>query len=268
MVCGINLMGTLRLLARCLALKVVQTISFRMPLVMELVWGGGYTAAMFAFWQVIYARVPGIAGWQAGQMMIFMGFTELFWGLSRGIFGIARGFWYLIHTGQLDVHLCRPVEPRIISIVRNMEPTVLLRGLVFSTFWLIVALRMGVHLDPRQMCAAIIVALLGCGVYVEFSLTVNYLGFVWGQASALEETVGGFWELLRYPLNLFPTLVQRGLIALLPAFLAATAPAMVALGKVAALPTMGTALGVAVLWHLIQQRAWKAGLHHYESCGG
>lgn len=251
-----------------LSLRLHTVTAFRGPFFIELFWGAAYMATMLIFWEVIFAEVTIIKGWTHGGVLLFMYFLELFWGISRSLLAVTRYFWTLINRGSIDVFLCRPVNVRLAMLLHGSELTVLGRSLLIGLFWLILAMRAGVDTSPLQLLLAHATALLGIAAYAFFSLSVNFIAFWWGRTQALDELLGGFWDVLRYPLDLLPRLAAAALGTLVPAALAATVPAMVATGQLPALPALGACLLIAGAWMVTQEILWRKGLQRYESFGG
>lgn len=251
-----------------LKLRLYSVTAFRGPFVIELFWGLAYMATMVVFWEVIFSEVITIEEWTHGGVLLFMYFLELFWGISRSLLAVTRYFWTLINRGSIDVFLCRPVNVRIAMLLHGCELTVLARSLLISVFWLVLAVRAGVHVSASDMLLGHVVAILGLAAYAFFSLSINFLAFWWGKTQALDELLGGFWDVLRYPLDLLPRLAVAALATLVPAALAATAPAMVATGQLAALPALAGCTLVAGAWMAAQELLWRKGLQRYESFGG
>lgn len=258
----------LDLLATYLRLRVTGAFSFRASFFTELAWGLAYFAVLLIFWRIVFLNVKSIATWTLAEVLLFMAFLELFWSLTRGLFGATRYLWEFIKHAAIDAYLCRPADARLCLLLHNINVMVLVRGAVMSVLWLASSAAAGLELELTRLLGGLLVLAAGVLIYVEFSLTLNYLAFRWVNVRALDELLGGFWDLLRYPLDLAPALLRGLLTFVVPAIFTATFPTLVSLGRLPLSSTLALAIVVLLAWHVLQDAAWRAGLRYYESQGG
>lgn len=261
-------MNTLRVIRTYLELAIARQTEFRAALYTEIIWGGLYTFSVLVFWQVLYGRTQSLAGWTFEGMAVYMGMVEVFWGLSRGTFASIRYFWQLINSGMIEPYLCRPFDARLGIILRYFDPVVMLRSTILVMLWGILATSHGWQPEPLRLLAALIVSVVSTLVYVEMALSVNYLAFIVGKMDAVNVVLGGMYDLLKYPGDIYGQLATLFLSVLIPSMGAATWPALIALGKQDIAVPLAVSIGLLVFWHGVQSLAWQYGLVRYESQGG
>lgn len=251
-----------------LGLAIRRQTTFKASLFSELIWATGYTLATLAFWQVLLQRFDNVLNWSFASIAVFMACVELFWGCSRGLFAASRYIWILINTGMIEPYLCRPFDTRLGILLRYTEPVVMLRSVILASVWAALAINQGWTPHLNNVAAALLILLLNSLVFLELSLTLNYLAFTWSKADAINEMLGGMYEVLKYPADIYSRAISLILTFCIPAVGIATWPAKIAIGQQDLWTPLIISLLLLVIWHHLQQRAWIHGLRRYEGAGG
>lgn len=259
---------SLETLQVALQLAAARQVAFKVSLFMEIVWGLLYAATMLVFWKVIFHNFPAVGNYTFPEIALFMGFTEVFWGISRGFFGVTRFFWLLVNNGTLENHLCRPLDARLGLLLRHIELSVLYRSVSLSVVWFLLAFAQPSLRDPVALFLGFVQLLLGSLVFLFFSFALNFLSFRWGNTTAISELVGGFYDFLKYPMDILSLGLQHLFTFVVPATLVATLPTLIVTGRQDAWPALLLTVLLAALWYGLQELAWRTGLRRYTGHGG
>ena len=100
---------------------------------------------------------------------------------------------------------------------------------------------------------------------------IGATALIWVRSRHLFSIFFGFWELARYPLNIFPLPLQIMMITFAPLGFLAFIPTAVALGK--PVPILGdwagpASLAIGPLFVLLAMAHWRYCLRNYQGAGG
>jgi ABC-2 type transport system permease protein len=100
---------------------------------------------------------------------------------------------------------------------------------------------------------------------------IGATAMVWVKSSHLYSIFFGFWELARYPLNIFPAALQMLMVTLIPMGFMAFVPVAVTLGK--SVPILGDWAALASLLAgpvttVVAIAHWRWCLRNYQGAGG
>ncbi|MBB3464557.1 ABC-type uncharacterized transport system permease subunit [Rhizobium sp. BK377] len=100
---------------------------------------------------------------------------------------------------------------------------------------------------------------------------IGATALIWVRSNHLFSIFFGFWELTRYPLNIFPGSIQTILITAVPLALTSSVPVGALLGKPIAI--LGdwaglVALAAGPIWVLIAITYWRYATGKYQGAGG
>jgi ABC-2 type transport system permease protein len=101
--------------------------------------------------------------------------------------------------------------------------------------------------------------------------TIGATALIWTRSNHLYSLYFGFWELSRYPLNIFPAAIQGMMLTILPLGFMAAVPVAVLLGKPT--PFLGDWAGPAALlagpvFVLLTAAYWRYAMSKYQGAGG
>ena len=96
-------------------INIATTLEYKLDFIVWSVVMLGWAAAVFVFYQMLFAHIDSIAGWSKGQIFILQGvffLTEaVVWGLFYSNF---LRFPEKINKGQLDLELLKPINKQFI----------------------------------------------------------------------------------------------------------------------------------------------------------
>ncbi len=223
---------------------------------------------------VFFQRFPSIGGWTLGEVALVYGLASICFGLAEMISGGFDHFASLIHRGDFDRLLVRPVSPFTQVFSQEFQLRRLARISQGAAVFLI-----GMSLlDPRPIwtpadLAYLAVAVVsGAGVYVALFIIGATLCFWTIQTTEIVNifTHGGT-EMAQYPMNIYPGWFRRFFIFIVPLAFVSYYPALNLLGRAddLGLPdVVGYHAPVAaVVFLLVARGIWGFGVKHYQSTG-
>lgn len=230
-----------------------------------------YGAAFSAIW-VLLNRFNTLGGWRWSDMALLLSFQLLAYSLGASLsFVQFRDLEEQVRLGTFDALLVRPINPwlyltfsglnigylgHVILAVALMAWALVVAD-VDWTVWHVVYF--GAALISASLVVAAVMTMIG----------VSALVLV--QSSYLYSIFFGFWELTRYPMNIYPAALQWVLVTVVPLGFMNYVPVAAFLGKdVALLGPWGMALSLlagpvavgAAVWH------WRWCLARYQGGGG
>jgi ABC-2 type transport system permease protein len=221
------------------------------------------------FLQVVYARIPDINGWGFWEVafmyaMIYMteGFGSLFF----------EGTWRLgglVHRGDLDVYLLRPVSPVLQVITTgvgmNGIGNIAVGGIIVAQ----ALTQMDVHWHPGKIAAAVLLFASAVAIRVAINLAANTTAFwVKNAGNAFPLMIHNMSEFAKYPITIYALGIRLLVAVAIPFAMISYVPAYVLSGKSAGfswywlLPPVAAVYCAAVAYGLL-----RVGLRKYESVG-
>ncbi|MHA2426550.1 MAG: ABC-2 family transporter protein [Candidatus Hermodarchaeia archaeon] len=229
------------------------------------------------FWNIMTLQVPILTGvgwvvWGAGELTFLVGMTTLAW--SFGAFfwmGIWEIHWYITEIG-IEEYQIRPVNSILQIMAQNFWAGGIIQMSVSIVMLTLSVLTFGLVITPIGILLGLIAMLLGQAALYLLWATLASLAFWIGRNSGLIEVSDAIeWNFARMPIDVMPHLVQHFLTYILPVIFISTVPTMIILGQLPLEPTLlylGVAGLLVLLWALIFNMAWQAGVKRYQPVGG
>lgn len=227
-----------------------------------------FVVANVLFWLFVFRSGYNIGGWSLSDIIVFLAFSELFFGIDNAIFKAASRFWYYIVSGMLDIHLTRPFDPRLRFILFNISYTTIIKTIiVFITLLLIANAKLNIIL----VLIGVIIVIIANVILAFITSVLNYLSFIFGRLDAVSEISDSMVMFNKYPLVVMP----KGLIYIfkftLPFFFFSTFSAELVTSKLTSTDLIISISGLILclcLWYLLNKYFWRKGLSRYESYNG
>ncbi|MFX1511052.1 MAG: ABC transporter permease [Promethearchaeota archaeon] len=261
----------LRLIKRYLYMSFRARIEYRVSFYFELFFQLVMLAISLLFWRVIFLKTSQFADWTFGAILILHMHSQVFAAIFLTFFMGSHVFWRSIQRGQLDIFLCRPLDPRFAFLAEQARfqgtYRLVLNVVIISIllWWLNVSVNL-THFGLTMIMVALSAFAIGL-----MQLSANCISFWWIRSDALDEFLDFVFEFYRYPLTVLPFFLQAFLTVGMPIIFAATFPSLFLVGEINLanyLILIVELLIVIIGWYIFLEIAWKAGLRHYESAGG
>lgn len=227
-----------------------------------------YVAFNLLFWYIIQETGFSMEGWNYAEIIVFIAFSELFYGLDGAVFTYSSRFWICVHTGALDNTLTRPLDSRVRFLLLNVDYLSII--LAFVEFMVLLLLS-GKSLNIVGILFGVLVVVGADLVLSLLRLCGSYLSFWHGRMNAVSEISDCLTSFNKYPLTILPRPLAYIFKFVFPFYFFSTFSAELVCLKMGAAELMVSIAGMAVLfvlWYVINKILWEKGLKHYESING
>lgn len=228
--------------------------------------------AMYTAIALILARFGTLGGWAWPEMALLLAFHLLAYAMGASFsFTQFREIEEKVRLGTFDTILVKPVGAWTYLVFSGFNIGYL--GHVILAISLMAWALAQVSAGWTTMTALHFIAcLVSAAMLIAAIMTmIGATALVWVKSNHLYSIFFGFWELARYPLNIFPLPLQVLMLTFAPLGFLAYVPVAVALGK--PVPLLGdlapiAALAAGPLAALLAMAHWRWCLRNYQGAGG
>ena len=262
----------LRILPHLVSIHVRTHLEYRGALVIGWIAQAIGYAGTYASIALIITRFENLGGWAWPEMALLLAFHLLAYALGASLsFVQFRDMEEKVRLGTIDAILVKPIGTWTylafsgLNIEYGGHIALALGLMVWSLANTVIAWSPALVL--YFIAATISAAMLTAALMTMIGATA----LVWVRSRHLFAIYFGFWELARYPLNIFPPPLQVMMITFAPLGFLAFVPTAVALGK--PVPILGdwagpASLAIGPLFVLIAMAHWRHCLRNYQGAGG
>lgn len=228
--------------------------------------------AMYTAISLILARFGSLGGWVWPEIALLLSFHLLAYSLGASLsFVQFREMEEKVRMGTMDAILVKPISTWTYIVFSGLN--------IGYAGHIVLALGlMAWSLTQVDVAWTVPSALLFLGYLISAAMivaaTMTMIGataLVWVKSNHLYQIFFGFWELARYPLNIFPLPLQILMLTFAPLAFMAYVPVAATLGKPVPLLgdwASGAALLAGPLVTLIAMAHWRWCLRNYQGAGG
>ena len=218
-------------------------------------------ASSFAMIWILADRFGGIAGWDWSELSLgaCMSFTQM------------RQLEEAVRLGTLDTLLTKPISPWAYMVFSGLNPGYTGHALLGIAMMVWALTIVDVPWSVGWV-TYFVLALISAGMVTGAILTmIGATALIWTRSNHLYSLFFGFWELSRYPLNIFPAAIQGAMLTIVPLGFMAAVPVAVLLDR--PLPILGDWAGpLAVLagpfFVAVAVWQWRYAIGKYQGAGG
>lgn len=227
----------------------------------ELMW----VVMQFIYIEVMYGQTSEIGGWNKWEMIVLVGTNYVISQLFEALFydNCVR-LTDQIRQGDLDFNLIKPINTQFIVSLRYTDYASILGstvGLAIIVFAL-GKMGVGVTMGGALLFAALVVNSIL--IYYSILFVLSTWTFWIGRSNNLMELYWQFGQFSRYPGDIYPWLLRRLLLTLIPMLVVSNFPAGVLIHKLEnGLVFYGFAIGV--VFFALAAWVWQRGLKRYRS---
>ncbi len=262
----------LRVLPLLVRLQVRTRLQYRGAMVLMWVSEGFAMASAFGGIWLIATRFSAIGGWAWPELALMLSFHLLAYALGAAFsFVQLRDLEDQVRLGTFDTLLVKPFSPWAYLVFGGLN--IGYAGHIGVGIGLLVwALgNIDVVWSPLNFLY-IIGALLSAAALIAAIITmIGANSLIWVRSRHLYSIFFGFWELARYPLGIFPALIQGVLLTVIPLGFMAYVPVAVLLGKPVALLGHWAGPASLIIGPLAVVTAmghWRYAIGRYRGAGG
>jgi ABC-2 type transport system permease protein len=256
-------MHTLRIAWVYLRLGVLNELSYRANLAIQVLQSLIELGSAVAGLAIVFAHTDELGGWRQAELLALLGVYFLIGGLIRAIVQPSmQRFMEQIRLGTLDFTLTKPADAQLLVSIQQVQIwkiTDIALGLVT----LGVALgQLGGQVGWREALAFGATMLCGAAIVYSFWLILAACAFWFVRVENILVIFQSMYEAGRWPVGIYPGWLRWSLTFLVPIAFATTVPAEALSGRLT-LPTLLGALALAVALLIISRVFWRYGLRHY-----
>lgn len=226
----------------------------------NIVWIGFFVLALL----VVFGRTTTIAGWNQGEALILGATVFVMNAISSAFFFSLNDIPTQVRMGTLDFVVTKPVDSQFWVSSRRFnfdQIGSLLAGVVMVAVGVRLA---GIAPGPVQWLAYVTLVACAVGLFYSFNLALMTTGVWLVRVDNLFVLGESLTQIARYPLDIYPTGVQRLLTFVLPLALLSTFPARQLVHG-----ADGGAVALGLIWTAFalfaSRRFWRFALRHYSS---
>lgn len=258
-------MRYLRLLGIFYRYSLLQELEYRVNLIANIL--------MSAFWvgwavigiSVFFLHRDRLGEWTYPQVLMVAALYTLFNGLMDTLWRPnVKAVLAQVREGTFDFVLIKPVNAQFMSSLKTVAIW-RISDIIIGLGLILYALDLQ-RIVPTWAQVALFVLMLACGTSIVYSiwLAMVSLAFWYIKIDNITELFSAFYEAGRYPVSVYPGLVQGILTFLVPVAFVTTFPASALMGRLEASTAL---LGVflAILFFLLSNRFWNFAIKHYSS---
>lgn len=241
---------------------------FSVDYIMDVFSKAIYLVLNLLFWYIVREAGFSMEGWKYGDIVVFLAFSELFYGLDGAVFTYASRFWMTIHTGSLDNNLTRPMDPRVRFLILNVDYISLV--LTFVEFFVLLCFS-GYRINCFRVTIGVLVVMGANIVLSLIRLCGSYLAFWHGKMSAMSEISDCLTSFNKYPLVILPKGLVYVFKFVFPFYFFSTFSVEIMCFSIETRELLISGMGFVCLfglWTIVNKYLWERGLKHYESING
>lgn len=229
-------------------------------------------ASVFASIGILLARFDTLGGWTWPELALLFSFQLLAYSLGAAMsFVQLRGLEEQVRLGTFDALLVKPFSPWVYMVFSGLNIGYV--GHIILAVVLMAWAVQAVGIDWTLWSALFLLGTLVSSTLLTAAIItmIGATALIWVRSNHLFAIFFGFWELTRYPLNIFPSGIQVILITVVPLALTSSVPVGALLGK--PIPILGDWAGpvsllAGPLWVLMAIAHWRYATGKYQGAGG
>ena len=229
------------------------------------------TIASYAYVWIIMSRFPVINGWSFYEVMVLVSLYQISWG-ACGVFirSPLLTVEHLVRDGKFDNVLTKPI-PTLVHVILMKFNHIWFGNIIIGLVVLTVSLReLGIRLAAGDVIWLTVTLLCGVMIMSGLIIMIGTLNFRFIRAGGIGESIfRNFTEFIRYPITIYPKVIQL-LLTVVPFAFINFYPAHLFLdrGDATFAPALRyggppVAVGTLVMGILL----WNASIKRYQSTG-
>lgn len=230
-----------------------------------------YGSAYTTIW-LLLERFDNLGGWIWPELALLLSFQLLGYALGAALSYVQlRNLEELVRLGTFDTLLVKPFSPWAYLVFSGLN--IGYAGhLILAVPLLIWSLtQVDIGWSPLAVLYLLATLLSATMLTAALMTMIAATALIWIRSRHLFSIFFGFWELTRYPLNIFPTGLQVILLTIIPMGFMSFVPVAWLLGK--DIPILGDWGGMAAplvgpLLVLLAMAQWKYAISRYQGGGG
>ncbi len=229
-----------------------------------------YNILDFLFYKISVDRLTTLGGWSVSELIVLAAVANLFWMVVKILY--ENNFEVAIekiNSGDYDFYLLKPISIQYMSFFFPPDfIKISFLPLVVFFMWL------ANHYDSSVFSNVDVWSILNATISFSYMVVINYclslivvtMSFYAERVDQILSFFDKMQDFMKYPLEIFQGFFKIFLGVILPVGLFSGVPAKILLGKVENVPqTLIQYFGLTIVFVIISQVMWRAGLRRYSS---
>jgi ABC-2 type transport system permease protein len=249
------------MMKNCLVREMQFKVNFLVRLFTEFMW----LVMQFIYIGVIYGQTKEIAGWSMWQMIVLAGTNHVITQLFEALFyDNCTRLTDQIRQGDLDFNLIKPINTQFLISLRYTDYSSVANSTIGVGVILFALHQMGTPVGWGQVLLFAALVVNSVLIYYAMLFTLSVWTFWIGRSNNLLELYWQFGQFSRYPGDIYPWLIRRVLMTVIPMLVVSNFPAGVLIHKLeSGWIFYGFALGMSFMAFTVW--IWQKGLQRYRS---
>ncbi len=256
-------MQTLRLIRIFLRLGILNELSYRANLFIQLFQSLLELGAAIAGLAVVFAQTDELGGWRQPELLVLLGVYFLVGGIIRSLIQPSmQRFMEQVRLGTLDFTLTKPADAQLLISIQQVQiwkVTDIILGL--ATIGVALA-QLERSVTAWNALAFGITLLAGAAIVYSFWLILAACAFWIVRVENILVIFQSMYEAGRWPIGIYPGWLRWSLTFLVPVAFATTVPAEALAGRLTPQTLLGT-LALAATLLIVSRAFWRRGLQQY-----
>lgn len=252
-----------RLLGAAYSMSLRRELAFRVNLGVDVLLALVTLGSALAVVQLVFTRTDDLAGWSRTEVIVLVGTFQFMSGLKATFLDPNLAFFAVrgIREGRLDVYLLQPAPSLFLASFGIASPLNLIQsGLGLGVVGLGIS-QSGTGVSPLGVAGWLLFVAIGVAVAWMLGVLVGCLAF-WAPRLELEVMYSSFWQLARYPVQVYRGPLRFILTYVFPMVLISTTPSHVLMNGIEP-RTFVASVGAAGFAVAIGTGVWRLGLRRY-----
>jgi ABC-2 type transport system permease protein len=249
------------MMRNCLIREMQFKVNFLVRLLTELLWLG----MQLIYVQVIYSQTKSIGGWTKWDMIVLLGTNHIITQLFEAFFyDNCMRLIDQIRLGDMDFNLIKPVNTQFLVSLRYTDYASLSNSFMGLAMIVYALHQMGSSVGWGGIL--LFTAFIGNSILIYYAMlfTLSVWTFWIGRSSNLLELYWQFGQFSRYPGEIYPWVLRRLLMTLIPMLIVSNFPAGVLVDKMRG-DWIFYGFSLGFFFFALTIWVWNMGLKRYRS---
>lgn len=254
-----------RLFKSSVSLFMSHRFDFFMGVVANIVWTVGQLVSI----RYLFVKIDKFQGWGFADLVLLLGLSQIYFYTAFVVFDVNLDrLPRKIINGDFDRMLTKPINIKFLASCEQVAVAQIIPMLTTVVPLIVYGMGLRSDLSATGILASLPVVILSLVIFYFISLSTAALSFFVADVQSLRDFVlRSSLNLVRIPLDIFPKLVQMALTFIIPLAFIGFYPVRVLQGGASLVGLLLVEVALVVVFYLVSDRLWKAGLKRYSGVG-
>lgn len=219
------------------------------------------------FLYVIFQNIQSLAGFSLDQILLMYGLSLIPKGIDHLFFD---NIWLLpryVRQGGMDRYMLRPINALYVFLIERFQPDAFGEIILGSVLVVTTLNNLQLSITYIQIIVIVLTLFIGIFIFTGLKLATASTSFWLKNSYPLIQVTYNLSDFMKYPITVFPKVMQIILTYLIPYALVSYFPAMYLFGEVSIIQLSLYLLGITLFIIVLGLFVWQKGLKNYESAG-